>query len=276
VRAHVRLAFLTAGLAAAAAAAAPRASAGDAVGVIVLKEHAVGSTSQAQPYLDKLMGVAAQLNGWSSVKGHFQTQRGAAEAWIGSEKPHYGILSLAAYLAFKGKYNLEVVGQAVVAGGGGQQYFIVSKNQGDLAGCKGKSLATDHADDTRFIEKVVAGGSFKLGDFTLVATKRPGEAGRKVVSGDAECALIDDAQLAQLQKADGGGAAKAVWTSAKMPPMVIVAFPAAQAAEKKAFQASLPKLCEGAGKQPCDEVGLSALKTASNTDYATVVAAYGP
>jgi hypothetical protein len=274
VRALVRLALLTAGLAAAAASAAPPASAGDTVGVIVLKEHAVGSTSQAQPYLDKLMGVAAQLNGWAAAKGNFQTSRSGAETWIQSDKPHYGILSLAPYLAFKAKYNLEVVGQAVVSGGGGQQYFIVSKSAGDLAGCKGKTLATDHADDTRFIEKVVAAGAFKLGDFTLVTTKRPGEAGRKVVGGDAECALIDDAQLAQLSKSDGGGAVKQAWASAKMPPMVIVAFPEAPAAEKKAFQANIPKLCEGAGKQPCDEVGLSALKTAANADYAAVVAMY--
>jgi hypothetical protein len=274
VRAILRTVLVFAGLAAVAASIEPRAVAGGSVGVIVLKEHAVGSTSQAQPYLDKLMAVAARQNGWGSATGHFVTSRSGADSWIQSSKPQYGILSLAAFLAFKSKYNLDPIGQALVSGGGGQQYFVVSQSARDLAGCKGKRLATDHADDARFLEKVVAAGAWTLGDFSLLKTRRPGEAGRKVVTNDAECALIDDAQLSQLGKVPGGGAVKPVWSSARMPPMVVVAFPSANAAERKAFQGNLPKLCVD-GKQACDEVGLNALKAAQPSEYAGVVALYG-
>ena len=79
---------------------------------------------------------------------------------------------------------------------------MVSKTAGSLGDCKGKRLATDHFDDPKFIEKVVAAGAFKPGDFTVVTTKRFGEAGRKIISGDADCALIDDAQLADVIKLD--------------------------------------------------------------------------
>lgn len=274
MRAILRSALVSVGLVAAVGAAANDAAAGGSVAVIVLKEHAVGSTAQAQPYLDKLMGVAAKQNGWDAARGHFQTSRSAAETWIGSEKPHYGILSLAPFLAFKDKYNVEPIGQALVSGGGGQQYFIVSSSAADGAACKGKRLATDHADDPKFIEKVVFAGAFKLADFNLVTTRRPGEAGRKVITGDADCALIDDAQVAQLAKVDGGAAVKQVWSSARMPPMVVVAFPAAPAAARKSFQESLGKLCTGDGKQACDEVGLTTLKPAAASEYAAVLAAY--
>lgn len=272
MRVFARFALISAGLV--AAVAAPHAFAGGTVGVLVLKEHAVGSTTQAQPYLDKLIGVAKTENGWADAKGSFQTSRKDAEAWVQAEKPHFGILSLAAFLAFKQKLGVEPIGQAVVSGGGGQQYFIVSSTAADLAGCKGKRLATDHADDPRFIEKVVAAGAFKLADFTLIQTTRTGQAGRKVVTGDAECALIDDAQVEALAKVPGGAAVKPVWSSAKMPPMAIVAFAEAPAAERKTFQNSLPKLCSGGGKQACDEVGLQALKAAGATDYSAVIAAY--
>jgi hypothetical protein len=248
--------------------------AGDTVAVIVLKEHAVGSTTQAQPFLDKLMAAAAQENGWAAGRGSFQTKRDAADAWIKAEGPHYGILSLAPFLAFKDAYKLEAIGQAIVAGGGGQRYFMVSSTAADPAGCKGKKLATDHADDVKFIEKVVAGGAFKLADFTLDKTTRPGQAGRKVIAGEADCALIDDAQLADLGKVPGGAAVKPVWSSAQMPPMVIVAFPSAPAAERKKFEESLPRLCAGGGKQACDEVGLTSLRPGGGGDYAAVLAAY--
>jgi hypothetical protein len=248
------------------------ASAGGSVNVLVLKEHGVGTAAQAQPHLDKFIAIAAKDNGWDPAsKGRYETTRGAADAFVKSDAPRYGIFSLAAFLDFKARYNVEPIGSATMSTGGGQQYFIVSKTAADLGGCKGKQLATDHFDDPKFIEKVVAAGAFKHGDFTVVTTKRFGEAGRKVASGDAECALIDDAQLAEATKLDA--AVKSVWSSAKLPPMVVAAFPSAPAAEKTAFQASLPKICP-ANQQVCSNVGLQTLTTASPAEYTAVVALY--
>jgi hypothetical protein len=167
-----------------------------------------------------------------------------------------------------------VVGQVSVSRAGGQQYHIVSKTASDLAGCKGKPLASDHADDPKFIEKVVAKGAFKLGDFTLVSTTRPLQTIKKVANGDAACALIDDAQLSELSRIDGAAGIKSVWSSDKLPPMVVVAFPSAPAAERTSFQASLGKLCNGEGKATCGEVGILSMKSASPQDYSAVVSAY--
>jgi len=253
---------------------ASQAGAGDTVGVLVLKEHGVGSAAQAQPYVEKFVTMAAKQNGWSAAKGQYHTTRNNADAFISSDKPHYGILSLAAFLDYKGRQGAEVIGQASVARAGGQQYFLVSKSSSDLAGCKGKALATDHADDAKFIEKVVAKGAFKLGDFTLTKTTRPVQTLKKVIGDDAVCALIDDAQFEELRKIEGGSAVKSVWSSDKLPPMVVVAFPSAPAAEKKAFQSSLGKLCEGDGKAACTEVGILSLKSAGASDYAGIVDAY--
>lgn len=244
------------------------------IGVLVLREHGVGSAAQAQPYVDKFVSFAAKQNGWSGAKGEYHTSRGNAEAFIAAQKPHYGILSLGAFLGLKAKHNLEVIGQVAVSRAGGQQYHLISKSSGDLAGCKGKALASDHADDPKFIEKVVSKGAFKLGDFTWVTTTRPIQTIKKVVSGDAACALIDDAQLAELGKIDGAADIKSVWSSDKLPPMVVVAFPSSSADGRKAFQANLGKICEGEGKTTCGEVGILSLKSVSPADYAGVVAAY--
>jgi hypothetical protein len=251
------------------------AQAGGPIGILVLKEHGIGSAAQAQPYVDKLVTVTATLNQWSGgAKGEYHTTRDGAKGFISSADPHYGIFSLAAFLGLRETYKLEVVGQALVSRAGGQQYFIVSKDAGDLAGCKGKTLATDHGDDTRFIDGVVARGAFRLADFTLVPTKRPLQTIKKVVSGDAVCALIDDAQNSELGKIEGAGNVKVVWTSDKLPPMVIAAFPSAPSAEKKTFQTNLPKVCEGDGKSACSEVGMQALRSAGQGDYQKAIDAY--
>jgi hypothetical protein len=249
---------------------------GDNVGVVVLKEHGIGTSSQGQPYLDKLMGVAAKQNGWANASGSYQTTRAGAEAYITADKPHYGFLSLAPFLAFRKKFNAEAIGTVQVANAGGQQYFLISKTAGAAADCKGKKLATDHGDDPRFIDNVVFDGKFALGDFTLVTTTRPTQTLKKLLGDEADCALIDDAQKAELSKIDGGAAAKVIWTSARFPALVVVAFPAAPAAERKTFQEGIGKLCEGDGKQACTEIGIQALKPSTPADYAAVIAAYKP
>lgn len=272
--AAVRSAILSLGLVAAVGLISPGALAGEGVNLLVLREHGVGSAAQAQPYVDKLVAVAAKQNGWPSASGRYVTTRGAAESYVESDKPHYGILSLGAFLGLRAKHSLEVLGQVSVARAGGQQYHLISKVAGDLAGCKGKRLASDHVDDVAFVEKVVSGGAFKLSDFTLVATSRPLQTIKKVVASEAECALIDDAQLEELGHLDGAADVKSVWKSEKLPPMVLVAWPVAPAAERAAFQSNLAKICEGDGKQICGEIGLSSLKAATAADYASVVAAY--
>lgn len=270
---NVRLSTIV--LAGLLAAAMPRPALADPMRILVLKEHGVGSPTLAQPYLDRFVANAAKENGWTDAKGQYYVTRTAAEEFIATEKPHYGIISLAAFLDFRIKYGLEVIGQVPVSLAGGQQYFLISRTQKDLAGCKGRKLASDHTTDQRFIEKVVARGAFALSDFTLDPTQRPLQTIKEVVTGAADCALIDDAQLAELAKLTGAEGVKPVWKSDKLPPMVVTAFPTAPTAERQKFQKNFSKVCDADTKPACAEVGILSLDMASAADYAAVVAAYG-
>jgi hypothetical protein len=250
------------------------AAANDSVDIVVLKEHGVGSAAQAQPYLDRFVSLAAQLNGWPSAKGRYFINRKMTEDSIQATKPHYGIFSLAAFLALRKQYGMTVVGKIDVWRAGGLQYHIISRSAEGLGGCKGKPLASDHLDDKAFIDKVVAAGAFKVDDFQLVPTARPLQTIKAVLNDDAKCALIDDAQLDELGHIEHGASAKTVWSSSELPPMVMVAFPNAPAKERDIFKANMSKLCEGEGKPACAEVGILSLKPAGEQDYASVISAY--
>jgi len=243
--------------------------------ILVLKEHGVGSPSLAQPYVDRFVALAAEDNGWSAAKGQYLASRGAAEAFIKARSPHYGILSLAAFLALRVPYHLEVLGRVASTLAGGEQYFIVSKTARDLAGCKRHKLASDHFSDPRFVERVVARREFTLKDFQLVKNQRPLQSLRQVLSGETDCALLDDAQLEELKHLQGSQAVKVVWSSKRLPPMTVVAFASAPAAERKTFRDKLPVVCEGDGNTACAEVGIHALAPANASDYAEVISAYG-
>jgi len=250
------------------------AHAGEKVNVLVLKEHGVGSASSAQSFIDRLMGRMAAVSGFEGASGKYQTSRRTAAAWIDEHDPAFGIISLAAFLALRGKHDLSVIGKVDVSSAGGRQYHLVSGSAKDLAGCKGKKVASDHFDDERFVEKVVARGEFKLDDFDADKTRRPVQTLKAVIEGEATCALVDDAQLEYLAKLDGGSKVKSVWKSKELPPMVVVAFGTADKQTAAKLKKNLGKVCEGAGKTPCAEVGIRSLGAASDADYATVVKAY--
>src|SRR5215469_9559037 len=80
------------------------------VGIVVLNEHGIGNASLSQPYLDQMVAIAATQNNWGAARGQYCTSRSAAEVFIRSQAPHYGIFSLAAFLAMRRSYRLEVIG----------------------------------------------------------------------------------------------------------------------------------------------------------------------
>jgi hypothetical protein len=256
--------------------AAPLAADTGEITILVLKEHGVGSPTLAQPYVDRFTALVGQKNAWGSVRGQYFSSRSAARQFIAADHPQFGILSLGAFLALRGEYGLKVIGQVASTLAGGRQYFLVSKSVQDLAGCKGKTLASDHAGDPRFIDRVVARGAFRLADFKLLQNLRPLQSIYQVLNGEADCALIDDAQLAELKHLDTANEVGVVWRSAQLPPMAVVAFPNAPAASRKAFEASLHGLCQEEPAQTvCQEVGIQALDAVGPSDYAKVVSLYG-
>jgi hypothetical protein len=255
-------------------AALPAAAEGP-VRLFVLREHGVTAVTLAQPYLDRFVALAAAQNGWTGAQGFYLTTRPAAEDFIRKEHPHYGILSLSSFLALRQPHRLEVIGRVEVSLSGGRRYHLISRRAADLGGCKGRPLATDHADDPRFLERVVARGQFTLADFQLRPTRRPLQTTREVIEGQAECALVDDAQMAELAHLAGVTDVRSVWTSDELPQMVVAAFHDAPAAERKTFRSNLPRLCAEEGKAICAEVGIVSLATSNEADYARVVADYG-
>jgi hypothetical protein len=259
-----------------ATATAPLRADAAEIGILVLKEHGVGSPALAQPYVDRFTLLTAQQNGWPGVRGQYLNDRSAVQPFVEAHDPHYGMFSLAAFLALRKAYRLEVIGRVASTLAGGEQYFIVSRSARDLAGCKGKILASDHVDDPKFVERIVARRQFRLAEFQVLHNLRPLQSIRQVLSGAADCALIDDAQLAELQHLDGAGDVRVVWKSRSLPPMAVVAFPAAPAAERRNFQASLRGLCrEEAAEKACKEVGIRSLDSADTGEYAELIALYG-
>jgi hypothetical protein len=159
---------------------------------------------------------------------------------------------------------------------GGRQYYVISKSAVDMDGCKGKTLVSDHTDDTRFVERVVAAGKFTLADFTVVESKRSLQTITKVINDEAVCALIVDAQLAELSHLEGAAGLRTVWKERGLAADGRRCVPGGAGRRTQAVQgASRQPVRKTMGRAPARRWALSRSKAASVTDYATVVAAYG-
>ncbi len=239
---------------------------------VVLLESGAGGT-RAQSYLDQLLGLVADRCAWPAVASRYLTRKDAALDYIKSDRPELGLFSLGAYLALKDTHQLEVIGQAHSAAAGGRRYFVVSKAE-DLAACKGQPLASNHLADPRFVDHVLFRGKTRLADYVLVDTPRPVQTLKAVIRDEARCALIDDAQLAQLPSIEDGKTLRTVWQSEELPPMPIVALPNAPREIVTAFQKAMPSLCSGDDAEVCKNVGLQGLAPAGDAAYAPLVALY--
>lgn len=260
-------------------AAAPVAQAAvvveaDAVGFVVVREAGTGSASTAQSYLDSLLASVARTNGWASATGKYFTKRSKAKKYIEETKPSFGFMSFGAYLGLRKAYDLTPVAVADATAAGGAEYFVISKNQLTLDGCKGKTLATNHAKDAKFIDRIVSGDAFDIADFQLVETTRPVQTLKAVIDGEAECALVDDSQVLAMGTVDGGLMLRPLWSSAKLPAVVVVKFGSAPAEQVESFTTNIEAICEGDGRAACDAAGLKAPRRIEPGAFAAEQTAY--
>lgn len=246
----------------------------DAVGFVVVREAGTGSASAAQSYLDSLLASVARTNGWASATGKYFTKRSKAKAYIQETKPSFGFMSFGAYLGLRKAFDLTPVAVADASAAGGAAYFVISKNQLTLDGCKGKTLATNHAKDATFVDRIVSGDAFDLADFQLVETTRPVQTIKAVIDGEAECALVDDSQVLALGTVDGGLLLRPLWSSSKLPAVVVVTFGSAPAEQVTSFTTHVEAMCEGDGRAACDAAGLKAPRRVEAGAFAAEQTAY--
>ncbi|HEU5073846.1 MAG TPA: PhnD/SsuA/transferrin family substrate-binding protein [Polyangiaceae bacterium] len=240
---------------------------------VVLREHGAGAAARAQPYLDQLLKAVAKTSGWPNATGQYFADRARALEFIKGQRPEFGILSLDAYLALRAPHQLSVIGEVIAPKAGGLRYHLVSTKASDLAGCRGQKLATTFVSDPSFVERVVARGAFKWADFEIVQAQRPLQPLKQVSRGEAQCALIDDAQFEAAKHIEEGKQLKSVWQSAKLPGMAVVAFPKASGASIQALKAGLANVCAAAA-DACSSVGIEQLRPATDATYRPVIDAY--
>jgi ABC-type phosphate/phosphonate transport system substrate-binding protein len=226
-----------------------------------IAEHAgAGATAEnAQPYIDQFLRLAETNSGWpaNSAKGAWVDDSAAAAKAIAERKPGFAILDPEVFLELRKKEALEPIAEVKGKTFNKGHYSLIVKDPAlkSLADLKGKKLSSNHLASPKYISKVAFGGKIDVDKhFTLIKTAQPSKPIKAVARGEADAALIDDEQLAQMKEL--APELKVIWTSPALPSTPVVAFTKnATPADRAAFAKALPKLCnDPKGKPVCESM----------------------
>jgi ABC-type phosphate/phosphonate transport system substrate-binding protein len=217
--------------------------------------------------------VAESLSGWpaNAAKGAWVDDSAAASKAIAERKPGFAILDPEVYFELRKKEALEPIAEVKGKTFNKGHYSLIVKNVAfkTLADLKGKKLISNHISSPKYISKVGFEGKVDLDkDFTLVKTAQPSKPIKAVDRGEADVALIDDEQLAQMKELAPD--LKVIWTSPALPATPVVVFTKnATPADRAAFAKALPKLCQDAkGKPICESMFIDKFTAVDKAAYA--------
>jgi ABC-type phosphate/phosphonate transport system substrate-binding protein len=246
-----------------------------------IAEHAGAGASaeNAQPYIDQFLRLTEQMTGWpaSSAKGAWVDDEKAAEEAIAERKPGFAILDPEVFLALRKKDALEPIAEVKGKTFNKGHYNLVVKDPAlkSLADLKGKKVISNHLSSTKYVNKVAFDGKIDVDkDFTIVKTAQPSKPIKAVARGEADAALIDDEQLAQMKEL--APELKAIWTSSALPPTPVVAFTKnSTPADRAAFAKALPKLCaDPKGKPVCESMFIDQFAPVDKAAFAEATKRY--
>lgn len=233
---------LVLGLSGSAALAGPR-------DFVIYVTRLGGDPDLAKPYIAKFAAYLEETAGWpkGSVKGSFFTDKAQAEAFVRTAKPGFGLLEPNLYLELLAAEKLEPFSQIQSADLVSKKLHLVVKDPSlsTLEKLKGKKLWTTLAGSPVYLSKVVLGGKVDATThFALKPIKAVLKGVRAVLKGQADAALLDDDQLAQAKKMQGGAALRVAFSSDPLPPIPLVFFGKnTKPAERKALQRVLSGMC---------------------------------
>jgi ABC-type phosphate/phosphonate transport system substrate-binding protein len=228
--------------------------------------------------LSKLFRQLEGSLGWeaNAITGAYYPDAEEGLAAIQKLSPGFAVVSHQMYFDHRREMKMQVIASMELQEGALSRYHVVAKRDGGpakVADLAGRSLASPFLKEIRFVERVLLGGGLALGpgdgQVHPVHVRQPLAALRKVARGEADAALIDEPVLAQLPSLPFGAELHAIHASEKLPPLPVVAFGTAAAADRTAMSKAILTLCAGAeGPALCKTLRVAAVEPATDRTYA--------
>jgi ABC-type amino acid transport substrate-binding protein len=233
-----------------------------------------GDPATAQPYLDKFLAWVRDNGAWpAGARAQFLPARKDLVGFLDEAKPGFAMLEPALVLELGATHELVVLARIDSKDLVSPRLHVVVRDPAfkTLADLAGKRLWTQLADAPRYLSKVVLDAQVDAAThFALKPIAAALKGVRGVLRGEADATILDDEQLAEARKMQGGAELRTVHTSPALPPVALVAFAAhAAAADRTRLVTTLAGMCATpAGGAVCKELRIGAIVPADATLFA--------
>jgi hypothetical protein len=238
-----------------------------------------GTSSQAQPYIDKMLRHLEDKLGWErgSMTGVYLPDGDEAASRLASVKPGLALVDPSIYASSHKTLDMQVIAKVVVNGSGPQTYSVITRVDGpaDLASLAGKQVVGPVVHDDRYVVNVLLDKKVPRGSLDLDVQKRPLRALRSVVRGKADAAIVGRAVVEHLGELDFASELRVIHTSKPIPPPAVVVIGEGRKNAAKLKQVLVGICGRPDGKELCKSLTLKAVEAASDKDYKPLVKRYG-
>jgi ABC-type phosphate/phosphonate transport system substrate-binding protein len=231
-----------------------------------------GDSQSAKPYIAKFTGYLEEALKWptGSLKGSFHVERPDILAYIKATKPGLAVLEPPLYFELRAKEKLTPIAQLESKDLSSSKMHLVVKDPAlkSLDALKGKRLWTTLAESPVYLSKVVLGGRVDAAKhFKMKRIGRADKGVRAVLRGDADVALLDDDQLANAKKMEGGDTLRSIFDSPALPALPLCTFgQSLSAKDQKALVQALLKMCGSPKGAPvCKEMRIQRISAVNLT-----------
>jgi ABC-type phosphate/phosphonate transport system substrate-binding protein len=231
--------------------------------IVVCYPGGAVNAKDANGAMNSMLRVVERVGQWqaNSFNSVFITKPDECRKQMAEKNPKFAITSLGLYLELRSQHNLVPVVQPRIKGRTSERYRVMVQKDKykSLDELKGKTLGGTVLEEPAFIGKIVFAGKYDPASFfVLKPSNQAIRALRALDKGELDAVIVNEQQFGALGSLHREKPLEAVFESAEIPLMGVVANSAATTAEERArFGKALEGMCTDAeGKKLCELFGV--------------------
>jgi hypothetical protein len=231
--------------------------------IVVCYPGGAVNAKDANGAMNSMLRVVERVGQWqeNSFNSVFITKPDECRKQMAEKNPKFAITSLGLYLELRNPHNLVPVVQPRIKGRTSERYRVMVQKDKykSLDELKGKTLGGTVLEEPSFIGKIVFAGKYDPASFFILKPSNQAiRALRSLDKGELDAVILNEQQFGALGSLHREKPLEAVFESAEIPLMGVVANSAITTAEERArFGKALEGMCTDAeGKKLCELFGV--------------------
>ncbi len=236
------------------------------------------NAKDANGAMSSMLRVIERVGEWqaNSFNSVFTTKSDECRKQIAEKKPKFAITSLGLYLELRSQHNWTPLVQPKIKGSSSERYRVMVQKDKykSLDALKGKTLGGTALEEPVFVGRIIFAGKYDPASFfVLKPSNQAIRALRALDKGELDAVILNEQQFGALASLQMKTPLEAVFTSAEIPLMGVVADNSSTTAEERTrFSKALEGMCSDTeGKKLCDLFGVESFATVNPSVFEPMV-----